>query len=301
LGVDKTTGARSTTPHLFTVDVEDYFQVSALEAVVSREDWTRLPSRVERNVAVLLDEMASAGAVGTFFILGWVAKHHAEVVREIARRGHEVASHGFWHRRVLTLTPDQFRADLQDSKRALEDVIGSQVTGYRAPSFSVVQGTEWAFDVLLEEGFQYDSSIFPIRRRGYGYPGAPKRPYAIRRSSGTLYEFPLATTSFAGLTLPAAGGGYLRLLPAALTRRAFREASARSVAATFYVHPWEIDPEQPRFPVNALTRLRHYRGLSHMLQRIRALLAEFEFTSIASYLQRQSSTGRMPAVETARG
>ena len=270
--------------HFFTVDVEEYFHVNAFESVVSRAEWDRYPGRLSRSMPLLLEALGRHGARATFFVLGWVAKHQPDIVRAIVREGHEVASHGFWHQRLTTLTPDAFRADVRASKEALEAVSGQQVIGYRAPSFSIVPGGEWAFDVLLEEGFQYDSSLFPIRRRGYGYPGAPRVVHAIRRGAGTLTEIPLATATLAGLVLPAAGGGYLRQLPFALIRRAFRQASSRAIPATFYIHPWELDPDQPRLPVGAVTQLRHYRGLSRTLQRIERLLTEFRFTSIGAYL-----------------
>jgi polysaccharide deacetylase family protein (PEP-CTERM system associated) len=230
----------------------------------------------------LLAQLDRAGFRGTFFTLGWVAEHSPEIVRQIAAAGHEIASHGYWHRRVTTMTPDEFREDLRASKHALEALTGTPVLGFRAPSFSIVPGCEWAFDVLLEEGFTYDSSLFPIRRRGYGYPGAPRTPHVIRRPSGHLAEFPLATMSMLGVTLPAAGGGYLRHLPFGLIRRAFAGSSARGESATFYIHPWELDPDQPRLEVPFLTRVRHYRGLAHTEQRIDQLLAEFRFGTIAS-------------------
>jgi polysaccharide deacetylase family protein (PEP-CTERM system associated) len=276
--------------HFFTVDVEEHFQVSAFDSIISRSDWATLPGRLDRTVPVLLENLERFGARGTFFCLGWVAQHRPDVVRRIAAAGHEVASHGFWHHRVHTLSPDAFRDDIRSSKRALEDLVGQPVRGYRAPSFSIVRGTEWAFDVLLEEGFAYDSSVFPIQRHGYGYAGASTEPHVIERPAGRLAEFPLATASVLGLNVPAAGGGYLRQFPFWVVRRAFRQALARGVPATFYIHPWEIDPEQPRFPVGLLTRVRHYRGLADTLARIRRLLQGFRFTSIASYLDSTSLT-----------
>jgi polysaccharide deacetylase family protein (PEP-CTERM system associated) len=266
--------------HFFTVDVEDYFQVTAFDRVVSRESWDSLPSRVERSTDLLLDLLGARGIQGTFFTLGWVARKHPDLVRRIAAAGHEIASHGWWHRRVTTLTPEQFREDLRESKADLEAVSGQQVLGFRAPSFSIVPGHEWAFDVLLEEGFRYDSSLFPIRRPDYGYPAAPPVPHIIRRRSGSLLELPLATTSFAGLRIPAAGGGYLRQLPYAMIRRAFREWGAAGVPAMFYIHPWEVDPEQPRLPVSALTRLRHYGGLERTMPRLKRLLDDFRFCPV---------------------
>jgi polysaccharide deacetylase family protein (PEP-CTERM system associated) len=271
------------TKHFFTVDVEEYFHVSAFESVAPRQDWSQYPRRLGETIPVLLERLDRFGAKGTFFVLGWVGQHSPEVVRAIVRGGHEIASHGFWHRRVTSLTPSEFREDIRTSKAILEDVSGQAVTGYRAPSFSIVPGLEWAFDVLLEEGYRYDSSLFPIRRRGYGYPGATRTHHKIQRSSGVLAEFPLATARIAGISIPAAGGGYLRQFPLWVIKRAFAQASADRVPATFYIHPWEIDPGQPRMPVGRVTRLRHYRGLQHTLGRIDQLLHSFRFTSIASF------------------
>jgi polysaccharide deacetylase family protein (PEP-CTERM system associated) len=274
----------NSTSHFFTVDVEEYFQVKALESAVSREEWMSRPSRLARSIDALLDRLDRYSATGTFFVLGWIAKHRPEVVLAIAAAGHEIASHGFWHERVTALDRDRFREDVRSSKLALEDLIGREVLGYRAPSFSIIPGWEWAFDVLIEEGYKYDSSLFPIRRRGYGYPNALRVPHVIQRPGGRIAEFPLATTSILRFPVPAAGGGYLRQFPAAIIRRAFRESSERREPATFYIHPWEIDPGQPRLPVSALNRLRHYRGLEGTLARIDDLLEEFSFGNIASYL-----------------
>jgi polysaccharide deacetylase family protein (PEP-CTERM system associated) len=281
--VDMKTEYLSTT-HFFTVDVEEYFQVKALESVVSPGDWLSRPSRVARSIDSLLGMLDQRGIKGTFFVLGWLAEHRPEVVRGIAAAGHEIASHGFRHQRVTALDAEGFRQDLRTSKHALEDLTGSVVLGYRAPSFSIVPGCEWAFDVLIEEGYRYDSSIFPIHRRGYGYPSAPSRPHLIGRPGGLLAEFPLATTRFFNYPIPAAGGGYLRQFPISVIRRAFREATERGESTTFYIHPWEIDPEQPRLPVSLLNRVRHYRGLGDTLGRIETLLGEFRFGTIASYL-----------------
>jgi polysaccharide deacetylase family protein (PEP-CTERM system associated) len=272
--------------HFFTVDVEEYFQVRALEPVVSRDEWLSRPSRVGNSIDELLTTLERHDARATFFVLGWIGQYHPEVVRAIAAAGHEIASHGFWHDRVTTLDPAAFRVDLRKSKQVLEDVCGTEVVGYRAPNFSIIPGYEWAFDVLIDEGFLYDSSLFPIRRPGYGYPGAPKGPHLIQRGSGSLAEFPMATTSILRYPVPAAGGGYLRHLPLAVTRRAFSEASRRGEPTTFYIHPWELDPGQPRLDVSLLTRFRHYRGLETTLSRIEALLDQFRFGTIASYLPR---------------
>jgi polysaccharide deacetylase family protein (PEP-CTERM system associated) len=274
----------NTTSHFFTVDVEEYFQVKALESAVSREEWISCPSRLARSIDELLETLDRHGARGTFFVLGWIAAYRPEVVRAISAAGHEIASHGFWHERVTALDRDSFRDDVRSSKQILEDLIGAEILGYRAPSFSIIPGWEWAFDILIEEGYRYDSSLFPIHRRGYGYPDSPRVPHMIQRADGHIAEFPLATTSVLRYPIPAAGGGYLRQFPLAIIRRAFREASEREEPATFYIHPWEIDPGQPRLGVSALNRIRHYRGLAGTLGRIDQLLKEFSFDAIASYL-----------------
>ena len=271
---------RPGTPHLFSVDVEDYFQVVAFEGLVDRADWDRHPSRVEANTDRLLALLAERNVRGTFFTLGWVARKHPALVARIAAAGHEVASHGEWHRRVTTLTPDEFREELRASKAELESAGGRPVLGFRAPSFSIIPGVEWAFDVLLEEGYRYDSSLFPIRRPDYGYPSAPAVPFLIERPGGTLLEIPMATTGVLGLRIPAAGGGYLRQFPLALFRRAFREAQAAGYPAAFYIHPWEYDPGQPRLPCGRVTAFRHYRNLDQTWPRMATLLQEFRFGSI---------------------
>lgn len=274
------------TTHCFTVDVEEYFHVSAFESVISREDWPRWQPRLDVVMPTLLATLEAYEVRATFFVLGWVADRMPHLVRSIADAGHEIASHGYWHRRITSLQPSDFREDVRTSKSLLEDIIGAPVTGFRAPSFSIAPGFEWAFDILLEEGFRYDSSLFPIRRPGYGYPSAPRNPHIIRRPSGSLAEFPLATATAGPITLPAAGGGYLRQLPFPLIRRAFRQASRDGFPATFYIHPWEIDPAQPRVSVSLATRVRHYRGLSTMLSRMKLLLDEFSFAPIATFVER---------------
>jgi polysaccharide deacetylase family protein (PEP-CTERM system associated) len=281
-----------TTEHIFSVDVEEYFQVHAFEGIVRRTEWPTLPSRIERNVDTLLELLARHDVSATFFVLGWIADQHPGIVRRIADSGHEIASHGWWHYRVTALDPAEFRTDVRTSKAILEDVSGQPVVGYRAPSFSIIPGCEHAFDILLEEGYTYDSSLFPFRRRGYGYAGAPPIPHVIRRPTGRLLEFPLTTCDWAGLRIPAAGGGYFRQFPYSLIRRAFRQRSLQQVPAVFYIHPWELDPDQPRFPVGPLTRVRHYRGLKRTVSRLERLLAEFRFTSVSRCL-----ASRRPSVE----
>jgi len=270
--------------HHFTVDVEEHFQVSAFERIVPRADWGRHESRVGASVARLLDLMARHGARGTFFVLGWVAERHPEVVRRIAAAGHEIASHGWDHVRVTELTPAMFRESVRRTKQALEALTGACVLGYRAPSFSIVPGREWALDILLEEGHRYDSSLFPIHRPGYGYPSARPDPHWLKRDGGRLFELPPATLTRFGVRLPAGGGAYFRLFPYAFVRAAFLDYARRGIPGTFYIHPWEVDPAQPRMEVPLLTRVRHYGGLARTVPRLERLLAEFRFTAIAESL-----------------
>ncbi len=270
--------------HIFTVDVEEYFQVGVFDDVISRDRWDGMPSRVDASVDLLLELLDRTGATGTFFTLGWLADRRPQLVRRIVGAGHELASHGWWHRRVWSLSPEEFRRDVRDSKALLEDVSGAPVLGYRAPNFSITPACEWAFDVLVEEGYRYDSSVFPIRRPGYGYPDAPPVPYLIKRPSGTLCELPLATTRIGGVRFPAAGGAYLRHLPYWITQRAFRQYRDSGIPGTFYIHPWELDPDQPRLCASPANRVRHYAGLKRTLPRMERLLSEFHFTSVIRHL-----------------
>jgi polysaccharide deacetylase family protein (PEP-CTERM system associated) len=264
------------------VDVEDYFQANAFDPWVDRAAWDRMPSRVEGNTERLLELLARFGVQGTFFTVGWVATRFPRLVRRIAEAGHEVASHGHWHRRVSSQTPEEFRRELRQSKAVLEDASGQACRGFRAPTFSIRPGGEWALEILAEEGFEYDSSLFPVRRPDYGYPGIPLVPHWIRTGAGDLLELPLAVLPLGRLAVPAAGGGYLRQLPYQLTARAFRHWESAGYSAMFYTHPWEIDPDQPRLRVGLVTRFRHYRGLEKTWPRLERVLGEFRFTSVAS-------------------
>lgn len=281
--------------HVFSVDVEDWFQVNALEPWVPRARWEDFERRVEASTGRVLELLARHGAHGTFFTLGWVAERHPGLVRRIAEAEHEVASHGWWHRRITTLSPGAFREDLRASKAVLEDASGQRVLGFRAPSFSIRPGMEWAFDALLEEGYEYDSSLFPIRRPDYGWPGCPPAPHHVDRPAGRLLELPLATTVAAGLRLPAAGGGYLRQLPLGLTLGAFHRMADRGETGMFYIHPWELDPGQPRLELPWLTRIRHYRGLERTEALLDRVLATFRFTSVVRRFGLDQSGARPPA------
>jgi polysaccharide deacetylase family protein (PEP-CTERM system associated) len=286
--------------HHFTVDVEEAFQVSAMEPHVARADWDSMPSRVDRNTRILLDLLAEYDVRGTFFTLGWIAARHRVLVSDIAAAGHEVASHGWGHERVTQLTPADFRQSVHDSKAILEDITGAEVSGYRAPSFSIVRGGEWALDILVEEGYRYDSSLFPVRRAGYGFVGGQRDPHVLSRAAGALRELPPATIKLAGAVLPAGGGAYLRLFPTTLVASALAAAERRRAPGTFYIHPWEVDPEQPRIDVGMKTRIRHYGGLSRTVHRIRKLLSQFKFQPIAATLGFDTSpSSRARVVSTA--
>lgn len=270
--------------HLFTVDVEEYFQVDALAPYAPRVSWGSFESRIEPAIDRLLELMASRGAIGTFFTVGWVAERHAGMIKRIVAHGHEIASHTYDHERITHQTPAAFRASIRRTKQVLEEITGTAVLGFRAPSFSIVRGTEWALDLLIEEGHTYDSSLFPVSRSGYGYVGGHRDPYWIKRPSGCIAEIPPATLQVLGKTLPAAGGAYFRILPPQLVHAALRSSAARGVPGTFYIHPWEWDPGQPHLDVPVLTRVRHYGGQSHVFARIQRLLGAFDFSSIASML-----------------
>ena len=264
-----------------TVDVEDYFHVSAFSESINRSDWSNHPLRVERNTHRLLDLFDEHGARATFFVLGWVAKRVNSLVREIASRGHEVACHGYSHQLVYEQSPELFREETLRSKSLLEDIVQLPVRGYRAASYSITARSLWALDILAEAGFEYDSSIFPVHHDRYGIPDAPKFPYQLTTPNGhSLVEFPLSTASFLGYRLPMAGGGYFRLYPYSLTRAGLRQINNKANKPfIFYLHPWEIDADQPRIQAGWLSRFRHYNNLDKCESRLRKLMSEFQFTS----------------------
>lgn len=264
-----------------TIDVEDYFQVSAFDQYIDRTDWDRLPSRVERNVYRILDMLARANARATFFTLGWIAERHPQLVRGIVSAGHELASHGYGHWRANRQTRAQFRYDITISKTLLEQISGQAVQGYRAPSFSIGAGNLWALAALRDAGYRYSSSIYPIRHDHYGMPAAPRFAHSPAGAPGLL-ELPLSTVRLAGRNWPAAGGGYFRLMPYVAARGLLRRINDHErQPAIFYFHPWELDPGQPRqtgpgWP----TRLRHYLNLSRMEGRLTRLFRDFEWDRI---------------------
>jgi polysaccharide deacetylase family protein (PEP-CTERM system associated) len=268
-----------------TVDVEDYFQVSAFEHYVARDRWDQFESRVCRNTERLLTLFDEAGIKATFFVLGWVGERFPQLVRQIAAGGHEIASHSYAHRLAYELTPTEFREDLRRAKSVLENACGLPVLGYRAPSYSVTRQSMWVLDILVEEGYLYDASIYPIIHDRYGIPDAPRHRHRIARESGEIWELPGSTVRHLGQNLPIGGGGYFRLLPYAWTRRGIRRVNGRErKPVIFYVHPWEIDPDQPRIHASVLSRVRHYRNLSETESRLRRLMSEFRFGPVTSLL-----------------
>lgn len=256
-----------------TIDVEDYFQVSAFAPHIPRSDWSIRECRVERNVDCILAMLDRHGTKGTFFTLGWLAERYPDIVRRIVDNGHELASHGYGHERASDQTPESFFADINLAKLILEDLSGHEVKGYRAPSFSIGEKNLWAFECLERAGYRYSSSIYPIRHDHYGMPNAPRHAHAI----GGLVEIPCTTLRFLNRNWPASGGGYFRLMPYSLSRWMIERINrVDQLPAVFYFHPWEVDTGQPRIPgINAKTRFRHYVNIHRMEQRLNRLLADF--------------------------
>lgn len=290
-------------PSVFSVDVEEHFQVAALSGQVAKYQWDDHPSRVEANTRRCLDLLAAESAHGTFFVLGWVGRRHPALVRRIAEAGHEVASHGMEHDRVEALGPERFARDVSDARRLLEDACGAAVVGYRAPSFSMRPGMDWAYRALVEAGYRYSSSVYPVRHDHYGDPGAPRRAYRPL-ADAELVELPLSTARVGGRNLPASGGGYFRFLPYAVSRTLLRMAGRDGrQAGIFYMHPWEIDPAQPR--VGGLpprSRFRHYVNLHRTESRLRALLRDFSWDRMDRVFAGElAQPAAVPAIDGAAG
>ncbi|HZE11907.1 MAG TPA: XrtA system polysaccharide deacetylase [Burkholderiales bacterium] len=274
----------------FTVDVEDYFQVEGFAKAIGRSSWEGCRTRVVESNSLLLDILARHKVRATFFVLGWVARKHPEIVRQIVASGHELASHGMSHRLVYTQTPEEFRRETRDAKALLEDLAQRPVVGYRAATYSITSRSLWALDVLCEEGFRYDSSIFPMRHDRYGIPDAEPKPHVLTTpGGGRLVEFPISVLRYGGVKIPVAGGGYFRLFPYQFTRWALRKLNLQQQEFVFYVHPWEVDPEQPRVEeAGALSRFRHYLNLDRCAERLGRLLGDFEFDTMYAVLARRN-------------
>ena len=267
----------------FSVDVEDYFQVGAFANTISPKDWHMWTPRVADNTQRILALLDSAPQPikATFFVLGWIAERFPELVPEIVRQGHEIASHGYGHQLVYTQTEEEFREDVRSARKILQDQSGQFVVGYRAPSFSITQRTPWAHRVLVEEGYTYDSSVFPIYHDLHGNPGAPREIHTIQTVAGSIIEFPPAVITRFGKNIPTGGGGYFRFFPYFLTARWLKEINRQGKPFVFYVHPWEIDSEQPRVPAAPLkSRFRHYLNLHRTADRLKKLFQDFTFTTV---------------------
>jgi len=291
-------GERVMVTNALSVDVEEYFQVSNFDRVLDRSEWEALPSRVVASTGHLLDLFDEAGVHATFFSLGWVAERQPGLLREIRDRGHELGCHGYGHELVYELGPARFREDLRRAVRAIEDAVGAPVRGYRAASYSVTRDSLWALDILAEEGFTFDSSIFPVRHPRYGIPGFRRLPARLRLPSGArIDEFPLTTLPVGPVNLPLAGGAYLRFLPANCFRFGLRRLVARGEPVVLYLHPWEVDPEQPRLAAGLRVRINHYFNLRRTLPRLRRLLASHRFAPVGEVLGGLARAGRLPEVE----
>ncbi len=272
-----------------SIDIEEWFQVGAFESCIARDSWLQLDSRVERNSDAILSLLAETGIKATFFTLGWVAERHGALIRRIVDAGHELASHGYDHRRVFTFSPGEFRTDLKKSRFLLEQASGVPVSGYRAPSFSIDVRTPWAHKILAEEGYRYSSSVAPVVHDHYGWPEAPRFAYRPVQDSA-LVELPVTTARLAGRTLAAGGGGFFRLLPYAFSRWAIRQVNRKDGRpAILYFHPWEIDPAQPRIANAPLkSRLRHYSNLAVMEGKLRRLAGDFRWGRVDALLAEQA-------------
>ena len=274
-----------------TVDLEDYFHVSAYAGLVRQQDWDTYPSRVAENTDRLLDLLSENRCLATFFVLGWVAEKKPEVVARVAAAGHEIACHSLLHRKIYDLTPQEFREDTRRAKAVIEDATGKRVVGYRAPSFSVMKKSLWALEILAEEGFQYDSSVFPVEHPSYGIPDAPRTPYWIETDRGRILEFPMPTLEFGSKRSPIGGGAYLRLLPYRYTRWAIGHLNREeSLPVCVYIHPWELDPHQPRMGGSLSARARHYFGLHGTEGKLRKLVRDVEFCPLATLIAQLTPT-----------
>lgn len=275
------------TDNVFSVDVEDYFHVQAFAGRVRRSDWDGFESRVVANTRKLLELLNRHQTRGTFFVLGWVAERHPELVREIHRAGHEIGCHSYWHRLVYEQTPEEFRDDLRLATDVLQQITGEPVVAYRAPSFSITDKSLWALDVLIDEGYRIDSSIYPVHHDTYGIPNLNPAPHVIARPSGRIVEFPPAVRRKWRFNIPVAGGGYFRLLPWRLSLHWLKNVNRKEKRPVmFYIHPWELDPDQPRLPASRRSRFRHYQNLHTTVPKLEKLLKRMAFQPLNRLLDR---------------
>jgi polysaccharide deacetylase family protein (PEP-CTERM system associated) len=266
--------------HCLSFDVEEHFQVSAFESPTRRMNWHSYDSRVERNTSKILNLLSVRNIHATFFVLGWVAERNPRLVKLIASAGHEIASHGYSHQLVTSQTQSAFRDDIRKAKTILEDIISKKVCGYRAPSFSITTKTIWALEILIEEGYMYDSSIFPVFHDRYGIPTASRFVNQVKNQAGMIWEVPPSVAKIFGLSVPCAGGGYFRLYPYFVSRRLLQSIAQQGAPLVMYMHPWEFDPNQPRMDGSFISRLRHYMNLDKTEERLARLLDDFKFGTI---------------------
>jgi polysaccharide deacetylase family protein (PEP-CTERM system associated) len=276
--------------HCLSFDVEEHFQVSAFWSEARRLQWDKYESRVENNTRKLIELLAQHDTKATFFVLGWVAERYPGLVKALVGHGHEIASHGYGHEVITGQTPRMFRDDVRKAKGILEDISGKRVCGYRAPSFSITKDTKWAIPVLIEEGYLYDSSIFPVLHDRYGMPDATPTIHLLRGEVGCIWEVPPSTTNILGVRFPVAGGGYFRLFPYPILRQLLKRIERAGHPLVMYLHPWELDPDQPKMQGSCLSMFRHYINLHRTEDRLRSLLADFCFTSIREALEPVSQT-----------
>lgn len=270
--------------NILTIDVEEYFQVENFASVIARDQWGNQVSRLALQMEKIFKILNEKKVRATFFVLGWIAERHKTIIKSMQSQGHEVACHGYGHRLIYTQTPEEFREDVRTSKGILEDIIQGPVAGYRAPSFSVSKDSMWALDILLEEGFAYDSSIFPVHRDRGGIPGAERFPYKVNGRQRSMWEVPISTGKWLNQNIPYSGGGYFRLLPYGLINSLVRATNREGYPSIVYLHPWEFDPQQPRVRAGAMARFRHYVNLDTTEKKLRALLNDFEFKTMQSFL-----------------
>ena len=293
-------------PNALTIDVEEHFQVSAFNASVERERWDEQASRVEANTRRVLDLFDRHGRKGTFFLLGWVVERYPALARDVVARGHEVACHGYSHQLIYSQTPELFAEETRRSRELIEQAAQVKVRGYRAASFSITDASRWALDVLVDAGFEYDSSMYPVKHDLYGIDVAARGPHRVQApNGGSIIEFPMTTCPIAGMSVPVSGGGYFRLYPYSLTRTLLSRVNAAGEPFVFYLHPWEIDPDQPRIAAGWKSRFRHYTNLRSCETKLARLLGDFEFAPmrdvIAAYVrQREPSMAHGPAAESTR-
>lgn len=280
--------------NVFSVDIEEYFNVETFSRYFKREEWDKYPRRVVENTGRLLDILDEYEVSATFFILGWIAKMYPRLIEEIQRRGHEVASHGLDHRMIHVMSRDDFRQDIRQAKDWLEEITGNEILGYRAPTFSIVRETSWAYDILLEEGYHYSSSVYPIWHDRYGWPSFGLDPRRVAGSgSHELWEIPMSVGRLGPIRIPFGGGGYLRAYPLFITKMLFRSIIKNDRPGIVYIHPWELDDNHPHVRAPLIARTRHFQGIGGMERKLKGILELFEFDTMANFLKQQRDRGLM--------